>query len=547
METIHTLDTVKSFARSYGLLASFLLLATFLLLFVRLNAESVHYGAYYGDEDHTVKQALNLLVNGHVDNFRAQEGTRWLVRAFYPYALIYMNTHIGGNVYRDGWSYPGHNYVVEHFVNSGAPSDVSSADPNLREFFHALRQPYIGFVFACLLLLLLFFFKEKYYLVAFGGLLLLGFNLDFLAEQKLFYIEPAMLASLALLILTYCHCLYHRTASSKITVLFSFLAAFMISTKFSTVLFILLPIILFFNVLQGRDALRQVAIYMISLVAFYALVNFPAFISLSSFNLFLHDLSSNFWHYSAGSDSSITVAPGISHLGLIVHQLETLLGYALYILPTLVLFAIYHASVRERMVLIPLIVLGFLSIHSLSEQHVYLHRNLVPFYLPIAIVSLLSVEIVARRLAALYDRTYILGGLTALALLWCIGVIVHAGGTTSFMSALLPNSKGNFTTELQSLHDRSRPTDVWYAVSFPRHFFENEPFENRIVSKDGVPAILNEKNYPALIAQFDSLPEGSAVLVNKTGNNKHLTNYILPTHFTENRQFGNYYLFFDIK
>ncbi len=115
MEKIHTLNTLKSLARPYWVPAVFLLLASFLFLFVRLNAESNSYGIYYGDEDHTIKQGLNLLVNGKVDNFRAQEGVRWLVRAFYPYALVYMNTHMGGNVTRDGWSYPGHNYVVGIF------------------------------------------------------------------------------------------------------------------------------------------------------------------------------------------------------------------------------------------------------------------------------------------------------------------------------------------------------------------------------------------------------------------------------------------------
>lgn len=547
METIHSLDTLRSVTRPYWLLAGFLLLAAFLLLFVRLNAEFNNYGIYYGDEDHTIKQGLNLLVNGRVDTFRAQEGVRWLVRASYPYALVYMNTHMGGNVYRDGWSYPGHKYVVEHFVHADDPSADFSTDPNLRDLFHALRLPYIGFVFACLLALLLFFFKENYYLVAFGGLLLLGFDLDILNEQKLFYIEPAMLASLALLILTYCHYLYRRTTSSKAAVLFGFLAAFMISTKFSAVLFIMLPVILFFYLLQGRDALQQVAIYILSLAVFYALINFPAFISLESFNLFLHDLSSNFWHYSAGSDSSITVASGIPHFGLIIHQLETLLGYALYILPIFFLFAIYYANVKERMILIPLMVLGLLSIHSLAEQHIYLHRNLVPFYLPIAIVSLLSVEIIMRRLAALYDRKYVLGGVVALALLWSVGIVAHAGGITAFTSIFLPHAKTSFTAELESLHDQSQPTDVWYAVGFPRRFFEGELFEKRIVSKTDVPAILNEKNYPELISQFKLLPEGSAVLVNKTGNNKHLTNYILPKYFTENRQFGEYYVFFDVR
>lgn len=544
METICTFDTVKSLAKSYWLLASFLLLAVFLLLFVRLNAESVSYGLYQGDEYHTVYQGLNLLVNGRVDNFRAQEGVRWLVRSFYPYALVYMNTHMGGNVHIDGWSYPGHNYVVRNFVNQGDPSKDFSKDPNLRDLFHALRQPYIGFVFACLLLLLLFFFKEKYYLVAFGGLLLLGFDLDLLVEQKIFYIEPGMLASLALLILTYCHYLYRGEVSYKTAVLFGFLAAFMVSTKFSTALFVLLPITLFFYLLQNRDALRYVATYMISLAAFYALINFPAFISLESFNLFLHDLSSNFWQYAAGSDSSVTVAPGIPHLGLIVHQLETLLGYALYVMPTLVLFALYYASARERMVLLPLIAFSFLSINSLSEQHVYLHRNLVPLYLPITIISLFSIEIVAKQLTASWGRTYVRGGVAAIILLWIVGVVAHAGGVTSFASTLLPQSKNGFITELQTLDDTPLQS-TWYAVGFHPHFFEGETFEGRIVAKDGVPAILTEKNYPALTSQFSDLPKGSAVLVNRGDNNKHLTNYILPKYFTENRQFGGYYVFFN--
>lgn len=547
MEKIHTFVAMRSFAKSYWLIASFLILGSVLLLGVRLHAESYNFGIYHDDEYHTVHEGLNLLVTGHVDNFRAQESTRWLVRAFYPYALVYMNTHMGGNVYIDGWSYPGHNYVVKNFIYSTSSPSVLSLDPNLRDLFHALRQQYIFFVFVCLISLLLFFFRKKYYLVAFGGVLLLGFNLDFLAEQKIFYIEPGMIASIALLMLTYCWALYRGQISSKTVILFGFLAACMVSTKFSAALFILLPIVLFFYLLHHRDALRQSATYVVSLVVFYILISFPAFVSLQSFNTFLHDLFSNFWQYSAGSDPGITVASGVSHLGLIVTQLEGLLGYALYVLPICILFALYYSTAKERMVLLPLIVLTSTSIYSLSAQNVYLIRNAIPFYLPVVIVSLLSVEIVIRALASAYSQRLIYGGIVALSLLWCIGVVAHAGGVALFSSEILPDFKNGYMGELRATQEQSKPGDVWYAVGFPEHFFAGETFEKRIVVKDNVPLVLNSQKYPDLVSQFNSLSPGSVVLVNNIENNKHITHYILPKYFNENVQFGSYYVFFNAR
>lgn len=546
MENFYTLPVLASYAKKYAAFAALVILALFLLVFVRLNAEYRSFGTFHSDEYHTIHQGLNLFVNGSVDNFRAQESVRWLVRLFYPYALFYMNTHMGGNVFIDGWSYPGHNYVTKNFIQQNSLGNNVTSDPNLRLLFHALRQQYILFVAACVLSLFLFFLKKKYTLVAFGGVLLLGFSLQLLSEQHILYIEPGMVASLALLTLAYCYALYRNHVSVWTAILLGFLAAFMLATKLSTVLFTALPIILFIYIVSSRNALKYTGVYLISVGAFYVLINLPAFTSLSGLNLYLHDLFSNFWQYAAGSDSSVTVASGISHVGLLVYQLEELLGYALYVTPALAVFALWHADARERMVLLPLATLTGLSVVSLAGQHVYLPRNLVPFYLPIVLVVLLSLEIVARKMWSDRGPKLVLGGITLVLLMWLSGVVIHAGGVRPFLSELVPDSKSAFISELRA-HDRLKSEKAWYSVGFSEHFFEGEDFEPRIVIKENAPSIVNNQTYPELTAEFNSLPKDAIVLVNNVGNNKHIAHYILPSVFRNNMQFGKYYIFFDSK
>ncbi len=543
MAKIHQiLDIAGSYIRAHWSAALFFILSFFLLVIVRINAESYNFGKYHDDEYHTVKQGLNLIVNGSVDNFRAQESARWLVRAFYPYALLSLNSQMGGNVYIDGWSYPGHNYVVTNFVNAPETSEPFSKDPNLRVLFHALRKEYIIFVFACVALLFYFFFKNKYFLTAFGGIVVLGASLDLLTEQRIFYIEPAILASLALFLFAYFHYLFRGDISKKATVLFGFLAAFMLSTKFSTALFLALPIVLFFYLYERSRAIKLTAIYLVSFAASYIMINLPAFLSLKAFNGYIHDISSNFWQYAAGSDPSLTVAPGIQHLGLFIYQLEGFLGYSLYIIPFMILLGIYYADRKVRMILIPLSVILLATTYLLSGQSVFLSRNIIPFYVPIAVVSILSIETAGNALRK-WKRHIII----ASSVLWIAGILIHNGGIRDFASDIWPDDRSGLMRGLGMIQGDLRKESRLLAVDFPESFFEGQPFEKMIVEKEGFPRIVTNENYPELQSEFASLPVGSIVLVNNIRNNKHLVNYVLPKYFAENAQFGRYYAYWGKK
>lgn len=542
MEKILRPVALKVFAASHWRIAAFITLAVLLLLCLRLQAESYHFGVYTDDEYHTVHEGLNLLVDGRVDNFRAQEGTRWLVRAFYPMALIYMNTHMGGNVFINGWTYPGHDYVVRQFVHQKDDPGLFSLDPNLRDLFHALRMQYIGFVCICVLALFGLLYMHRYYLAAFGGILALGLSLDIQREQQIFYIEPSMLAALAVCIALYTYFVFKWQVQNYAAPLFGFLFAFLVSTKFSMAPFALLPLFLFAYVLPRKKALLQGLVYLITFPISYLLVNYPAFISLGSFNTFLHDLTSNFWQYAAGSDSSITVAPGLAHLGRMVYQLEGFMGYSLYALPFLVFFGIYLATKKERMLIVPLLLLSLASFTSLASQHVYLPRNVLPLYLSVLVIFLISMEAVSRFIYNHFGRKPQVGFVGLLAALWLVGIVMHAGGLTLFSNTLLPNAKSGFIAQLEAV--RTQATQhPWYAVDFEKGFFTGTSFEQDLKSKAGVPNVLNEKNYSELEARFASLPEGSVVLVHNIKNNKHLTHYVLPKEFAQNMQFGEYYVF----
>lgn len=522
--------------------ALFAILALLLLVGLRFNAESVRFGVYNDDEYHTIHQGVSLITEGSVETFRAQESVRWLVRLFYPYAIIYLNTHMGGNVYMDGWSYPGHNYVERNFV---AVDDVARYinDPNLRLFFHALRVEYILFVGVCVMALLAFFYRERQYLVAFGALLLLGLNVDLITEQRYLYIEPGMLAALALLMLAYVHYLYRGSVSKTGVALLGFLAAFAVSTKFSAVLFATLPIVLLFYLLNRWQALRYSVLYLVNAAASYLLINAPAFMSLESFNRFLHDLSSNFWQYATGSDPGATIGSGLSHWGMLVYQLEGFFGFALYAVPILFLFALWYAGPRERMMMVPLGALAFLSIAALAGQEVYLARNLVPFYLPLAIAVLVGIEVLVAHVAHTRSPRFVGGALAVLIALWLGGVVVHMGGLSSYLSNLVPSAQAAYLNELKTIENME--AGKWYAIGFPDDFFAGTGFAESVEAKKGVPAVLSSRNYPALLAEYSALASSSVVLVNGVDNNKHLASYVLPKYFSANKQFAQYYVFFN--
>lgn len=514
------------------------------LFFQRYHILSYFYGEYYGDEYHTIHQGISFLVHGKVENFRTGESVRWLVRAFYPYALVSMNSKMGGNVFQDGWDYPGHFYVIRNFVDSHNVASINN-DPNLRDLFNSLRKQYLLFVLISFFPLAYFFYKRKYYIYAVGSILLLGINIELIAEQRYFYIEPAMIASISLALFLYVYFLNQASIKKYQIILYGAFMAFMLGTKLSIAPLLLLPLILLF---YQKDALRGKAvsliIFFVSFAGAYIIINFPAWLSLQSFNQFLHDATSNFWQYSAGSSGDYTVASGANHFSLILRQLEGLFGYVLYILPVIFLWGWHYATREEKKILLPCFVTFVFIAYILIYQHIFLARNLLPFYPLIILPALLSLDIIRRSsIFAVNKKIYVISIILVAGLLF--GISRHAGGWQSLRQDLYPSSKQGFLSAFSEIYKNEGNPRTVYAIGFPEHFFDSLPGSEKFIALPDAPLLLNANNYPAFAVQYSKIARDGVVAVNRVANNKHLTNYLLPKYFSANRQFGNYYLFYN--
>ncbi len=541
---------VSKFSKKQFLLV-FLFLLSFTFLFgLRVNYNSYHYSNYDADQYHTVHQGLNLLVNGEVENFRVQEGARWIARLSYPYALIKMNTVMGGNVFLDDWDYPGHQYVVKNYVSNYENFNHNLIDINLRDLFQNMKLIYVLLVFLSFLPLLYLFFKKGYYFFVFGLVVLLGINTQLLYEQSIFYVEPALLACINLLIFTFFYYLDKQKMTWKSLVFCSFLLAFSISVKFTALPLIALSAInIFYLDEESKKRFLKFIYLLLGLVGFYLLINFPAFSSLSKFNLFIHDFTSNFWQYAAGSNYEYTVAPGLNYLSLMIRQLEGLLGYALYLLPVVWFFGLYYANKKERILLLSFSAVLLFVIFALTGQRIYMVRNLIPFYPLFLLVFLISLDIIYRGISypkgiLFQKKKKIMVFSLVIAIFWLFGIVNHGQGLQAYKEALIPCSKIGFLEEIDQI-TKTQKYDKIYSVGFDLDFFENTDFVDGIIRVNNAPQNLNNVNYEEYQSLFAELSDNSVLMVNRIGNNSQLTNYILPKYFNHNLQYGNYYLFFN--
>lgn len=531
---------LKNFLKLHSVFLIILLLLFGFFYAQRMAVNSVSYGVYNDDEYHTIHEGIGFLVHGRVENFRAQESVRWLVRLFYPYALMQMNTTMGGNVFIDDWQYPGHAYVQKHFIDTYDVGAINN-DPNLRVLFFHLRKLYLVFVLLSFIPLLYFLYKKRYTVTALGIVVLLGINVDLMREQRLFYMEPAMLAGLNLCLFAYLYLLDTKKISQLQTIGYALICAFTVATKFSTLPFLLLPILaILFIQKETKERIISLFIFFASFLVGYLLINFPAFLSLQSFNQFLHDLSSNFWQYAAGSSSAYTVAAGFQHLSLIVLQLEGLFGYTLYLLPLIILWTWRYTTSDEKKIILPIGVLALVICLAISKQYVYLARNTIPFYAAIALIPLLCLDILRRHVNM---RRFAMCA-SILFILTLSGNITYAGGLPSWQKQILPSSKKEFLAYAAEQLSQ-KETGQTYAIGFSDSFFAAEPYQENLTVPSGAPAVLSSGTYEYEEKKYQDLPGNTVLLVQRVGNNKHLTNYILPKYFKEHRQFGEYFIFYN--
>ena len=108
-------EEVYEILRKYKLLllAILLLFFTIVVLQVNYNKNSMHN--YTVDEYFTIS-SIHPKITPEKINYRALNGPRIFTYLFYPGAMVGMINHQGGNIYEEGWKYPGHNYFVNNLL-----------------------------------------------------------------------------------------------------------------------------------------------------------------------------------------------------------------------------------------------------------------------------------------------------------------------------------------------------------------------------------------------------------------------------------------------
>ncbi|AUP79381.1 hypothetical protein [Flavivirga eckloniae] len=525
-----------------------LLVALFLLVGVRKNYLDNNLTRYHDDEYHTVLLAIKSIKTGHVDNFRALEGGRWMYRLFYPGALIKMSQKMGGNTAISGWSRVGHKYILENYLNK----DISAhevkqrleKDPNLRDFFYYLRLQSILFVFVCMIPLLFYCYKHKYYFALVFLIVFPSLNSQLSNEQGYAYIEPLLLGFISIVISLFLYLFQKRKISSFMMIFIGFVSAFIISVKFSSLFFVLLlcavPFLNKEDKFSFEVLLKKILTITVSFIVFFILINWYGF--FGSFNEMLHDFVSNFWNYSNGQRLE---AGNKSTTGLLynfyrtVTNLRALMGYAIYLVPLIVYFGFKYASKEQRVKYGIILFVLLLSLFGLMKQVEFLERNLVPFYIPFLFLVGSLLSIVFHAFQKKKDFKYLKAS-------YYIGVVIilvlYTPEIYGQKNYLFPNKISNIHKAIHRVPDLEK-RNMGY-ININKSILDNYSNLQTNISSD---IYFVKANYKEKIMTFtERLSYNDVILVDRRCDNYYqFSNFILPTYYDTNEQYGDYFVFYN--
>ncbi len=523
------------------------LMAATLLAFLfhvgfRINYNTAHIDRYHQDEAHTIYWGITYIKDGKIPAFRALETSRWIARSAYPLALVYMNQRMGGNVWTDTWNYPGHRYILARYI-----PQPDMADPNLRDFFYAMRLCYVLLTFASFLPLFWMAYRYGYHLVPWGMAVCLGLNIPTINEQSIFYIEPSMIIFINLMIAYFLYCLSKERFSLGFSIVYGIAGAAMVCTKPSTVFYLCLPVISVFNFWKhhsDKERTLQICIGILVFAAAFYCINIPAWQNNIMRNMLIHDVTSNFWNYSTLGN----VEPGRPHFLRVYPLLAGLFGLGVFMFFPVVIGGLVTGKRVDRIILSVLLGICMISILALIKQRFFSIRNYVPYFPSLVFVVFTALSIIARWSLSQADasRKWLGLGTVGLFIVMCLfGIFRQSGGSVSaFARQIHPDPEDGLVERCRVIGtldgnlgffvvgaDRARKDELSQHIDF--------------VELEDVPPFLSKQSFPEYIKETAATLAGrNGVLVKRTGNNFQLTNYLLPRLYSKNEQFGAYYLFY---
>ena len=526
-----------------------LVFSYFFIVGISKNTLENNLNKYHPDEYHTAYLAIQSLESGKVSNFRALEGSRWIYRLFYPGALINMSQKMGGQTVFSGWNRSGHNYILDNYIRKGSNhnrirEDIK-ADPNLRDFFYALRLQSILFVFICLIPLLYYCYKhENYWSLAFL-IICLGLNYQLKLEQSYAYIEPILLGFISIILTFYLYIFNSKQVSYFIISVISFISAFSISVKFSSLFFIILLLSAIFlnkkNKFQIESSLKKILVIILSFGGSFIAINYYGF--FGDFNKMLHDFVSNFWNYSSGGfpiSGSEETAGGFNNFMRIVEDLVNLFGYGFYFLPVLLFFGFKYASKKERLLYGLILITTLFTLLSLIKQVTFLNRNLVPFYVPILfIIGILLTNILNQISIKKISHKNKSVPLIITVLILFIGYIPIL---VKYYEQIFPSKLANLEIAISDVSNLEKRKISYINMS-------DSDFTHFLNKKQNVTSDIyfSYKNYRNKIENFkEKLSKNDIVVVNRDKKNYHqYSNFLLPRYYDVSKQYGDYFVFYN--
>lgn len=529
------------FLSQYRLLIIGLLLLFLTTVMVQLNYNKNHLKDFTVDEYYTIT-TVHPDYDPSNTVHRALNGPRLFTYLFYPGALVGMIGHMGGNVYVEGWDYPGHNYIVENYKLPSSQAAQNLEDPNLRYYRYYLKYQAIVLFFLTMIPLLFYLWKRQYFVTMFMFSTLVGINFLALEERSLFYIEPLLLSMMNLLLWLYLYLFDQK----KINVFWIFLSALVIgislSLKFSSLFFIvLLGVLIAFKPKGLEKRILNILLLVLFSAFVFCLVNWNMFYSKEVFNSMVHDYFSNFWQYATGARKEIVQNFRLDNLRGILSELFTSFGGLLFLLPIVVVYGFLKLGRKERLKWGGILVVLLISVFLIVNQRVYMDRNILPFLPALVMVSGIMLESIFKQLDSkgylnsknAKRSTYIL-----LIALFIVPIIIF---TDDYFKTLFPRAKSNIETAISNIEDKEnrRLISIDYRTGSEESLFASAEIMGSFPETYGYVLKDEAARYSR---EFNST---DVVVLREVNNNKQLSNYILPKLFNSNEQFADYFLYYN--
>jgi len=534
------ISEIYLFLKKYNLLILALLLLFGSIVVIQVNYNKNHMHNFTVDEYFTITTIHPNLTPDKTIH-RALNGPRVFTYLFYPGALVGMINHMGGNIYEDGWKYPGHNYFVKNYKLSGQGLKENMQDPNFRYFHYYLKLQAIVFMFLSLVPIIFFLWKRKYFIGMFMVATLIGINFLALDERSLFYIEPLLISMMNLLTWLYFFISDKKKISWFWIIFSSFLFALTISLKFSALFIIILIAVMLvskFKTLEKR--LIASALLILFCIGFFCLINWNIFYSKEVFNAMLHDYFSNFWQYATGNKNVVVENFKLYNLRRMIGELYTSLGGLVFLFPVILFFGLKLSSRKVALTWLGFSFTILFSVALIVKQQVYIDRNILPFLTPLVLISGVMLDRITKHILnsdfkKKMKPSYLYGIITALIFLpiW--------GHSKNYIKTIYPNAKDNIAAVIDRIPEKKNRrliTIDYKSILNSNNFSSEEEFSSAIYT--------NGKNFKSFfrntIEQFQS---DDVVIVSEVKNNKQLTTYLLPGIFNTNFQYDKYFIFYN--